>query len=308
MSVNWTELRRDLLGEYQADVPPPKIKLPMLPTAVLEFSRKAEDPTATAAELGRIIETDSGLTAELLRYVNSAATGLRTKASTAQQAIVFLGLRLVTLYLLTAGVQRAMKSCRSKLINLQVFWHANLERALFARQVAELLKADGDLAFAGSMLHDFMLPALANERFNDYLRFTRLQESQRRPLVDFERSTFGWDHCSATAQILLAWQFPDELVCATLLHHGGLTVLKDEELGATAVAAIAVAALVPDVLRQSPNGLQQLQQLEAIWPGFDLHAMAAAAADQLIAISPTAREHATLLRRLEKLGALASAT
>jgi serine/threonine-protein kinase len=303
MVVNWTELRRNLIGERVQSVLPPRIPLPMLPTAVMEFNRKADNPCVGAAVLGKIIQTDTGLTAELLRYANSAATGLRTKAATAQQAIAMLGIRPTKLFLLSAGVHQAMKSCKSKLINLQNFSFTNLERALFAKEVAVLLKADADVAFSASMLHDFLLPVLSNELFDQYLKFAETPEKVRRPLVDFEQSAFGWDHCLATAQVMLSWQFPDDLICAVLLHHGGLSILSDPELGRTAVAAVAVAALMPDPLRQSGDGLTPLSQLHEIWPEFDLPALAEDIAAQFVEMCPAGGRHITLQRRLEKMAA-----
>ncbi len=301
-AVNWTELRRSLLGDHDPAMLPPKIQLPMLPHAVLEFSRKADDPNSSASELARIVETDSGLTCDLLKYVNSSKVGIRQKVATAQQAITTLGIRPCKLFLLTAGVEHAMKSRQSKLINFQAFWLANLERALFAKEVARLLKANPDVAFAGSMLHDFMLPVLTSECYLDYLKYTLISEDSRPSLVQFERRTFGWDHSLATAQILMGWSFPDDLVCCVLLHHGGLDMVTHAELGSTAVAAVAVAALIPDVLQQSgQNGLQQLLTLENAWPQFELEPIAERVEAQMLEMSPVAQHHFSLKRRYAKL-------
>ena len=308
MSFDWTSLRKKLIGERNASVLPPNVKVPMLPIAVMEFNRKADDPYAGPGELGKIIQSDCGLTAELLRYANSSATGLRGKAATAQQAIAMLGIRPAKLFLLSAGVQQAMKSCESKLINLQNFWLINLERALFAKDVATLLRTSPDLAFSGSMLHDFLLPVITNELLDHYLKFAKLPEQQRCSLVEFERDNFGWDHCLATGQVMLSWQFPDDLICAVLMHHGGLEVLNDPDLGKTAVAAVAVAGLLPDPLKQSHDGMKQLTQLHEIWPAFDLPAIANDISVQLESMSPLAARHFTLKRRLEKLATEKMAT
>lgn len=300
-TTNWTKLRQTLLGERDTSVLPPNLPLPMLPQAVMEFSRKAENPEVGTGELARIIESDSGLTCELLKYVNSSKFGLKVKASSAQQAITKLGIRPSKLFLLTTGVQQAMKSCKSRLMCIPEFWLANLERALFAREVAQQLKANTDVAFAGSMLHDFLLPLLSNEKYDAYLKYTQLTQSQRPNLVDYERQSFGWDHPLATAEVLLSWSFPDDLICCVLLHHGGLKMLQDAELGNTAVAAVAVAALIPDALFQSRAGLEQLIQLDAVWPEFDLTTLAKRVAEQLAEMTPMAGQHFTLQRRCENL-------
>jgi serine/threonine-protein kinase len=299
--VDWTQVRRSLMPDSDVSVLPPNIPLPMLPHAVTEFSRRAEDANAGVAELGRIIETDSGLTCELLKYVNSSKFGMRVKSSSAQQAIAKLGVRNSKLFLLTAGIQHAMKSCKSKLINFQSFWLTNLERALFAKEVAKLLNANADVTFAGSMLHDFLLPMLSNEMFDKYIGYLEMPDEERPPLIDYERRTFGWDHARATAQILQSWSFPDELICCVLLHHAGAKVLGDEALGKTPVAAVAVAALIPDSLHQSGRGMEQLLELDAAWPDFQLTALAARVARELFAMTPMAQQHFSLQRRCERL-------
>jgi HD-like signal output (HDOD) protein len=305
---NWTQLREELIGGRTESVVPPRIKLPMLPHAVLEFSRKADDPNSGPAVLAAIIESDSGLTTELCRYVNSSSFGLRNKAGTAQQAITALGIRPAKLFLLSAGIQQAMKSSQSKLINFQSFWLANLERALFAREVARLLKADGDLAYAASLLHDFLLPLLSNELFSQYFRYVQTPESSRRPLIEFEKNAFGWDHSLATAQVLLNWKFPDDLVCCVLLHHAGPAVLADPDLGRTPAAAVAVAGLIPDALQQSgTDGLTMLVKLQSAWPSFQLEELAQRVSEQMQQMSPLAHQHASLQRRLEKFLQLQSA-
>lgn len=307
-AVNWTRLRQSLLGDRDPSVLPPQIPLPMLPQVVIEFSRKAEDPNAGPGDLGRIIESDSGLTCELLKYVNSSKFGLKVKASSAQQAITKLGIRASKLFLLTTGVQQAMKSSKSRFMNIPMFWLANLERALFAREVAQLLRTNSDVAFAGSMLHDFLLPLLSHEKYDAYLQFTQLPQSERPNLPDFERKSFGWDHPLATAQVLLSWSFPDDLICCVLLHHGGLAMLQHAEVGASPVAAVAVAALIPEALHQSRSGMEQLVQLEGVWPDFRLKELADRVASQLDELTPLAGQHFSLQRHYENLQKAAAET
>lgn len=308
MAINWTQLRKDLIGDRTESVIPPSIKLPMLPQSLLEFNRRAEDPNAGVNELGRIIQSDSGLTCELLRYVNSSVFGLRQKVSTAAQAMSLLGIRPTKLFLLSAAVQHAMKACKSRLINIQTFWTTNLERALLAREVALLLRANGELAYSGSMLHDFLLPLLCNELFDIYFPFGQTPENVRRPLVEYEKEALGWDHTLATAHVMMGWGFPDDLICCVLLHHGGLAVLSDPEIGRSPAAAVAVAGLMPDVLRQPGDGLAELMKLQQIWPQFNLIEIAAKVQSQLEAATPQAGQHFSLARRLEKHQAALAAT
>ena len=187
-----------------------------------------------------------------------------------------------------------MKSSSSKLINFQSFWNTNLERSLFAREIARLLGADADLAFTAGMLQDFLLPIITNQMIDDYLEFTSDQKRTTN-LCEFERSKFSWDHAQAAAQVMYAWQFPDELVCCVYFHHAGLEILQHEELGKTAVAAVAVASLMPDAIRQEPDSLARLMELEKEWDELDLMKVAETIDEEFREVSES-RNHFTFLR------------
>ena len=89
-------------------------------------------------------------------------------------------------------------------------------------------------------------------------------------LCDYETEQFHWNHAIAGALLAYKWKLPDELVCCILHHHLGLRALVDPQLGRTPVAAVALSALLPDLLRQNYTGLEQLVLLQQKWPAFNL--------------------------------------
>ncbi len=273
MAIDWTAIREEALGDFTVAALPPTMTLPALPVAVTQFVQKSSDPNALIKDLAKIVETDTGLTLELLRHVNSAFIGLRTKAASVMQGLSLLGLRPSKNLLITVGAKGAVQARQSKLLNQNCFWIAALQKALFAREVAAMLKTDQDLAFAGALLQDFLLPVLTTELYEPYLEFIKLRDSQQVDICDFEQHTFGWDHALAGAGLAHRWKLPDELVCCILFHHQGLEILAHPELGRTPIAAVAVAALLPDQLRQSYQGLEQLLLLEQKWPAFNLQTL-----------------------------------
>lgn len=263
-----------MLGEKSSTDQLPNVRLPILPSVVSEFSQKADEPDCTINDLTVIVESDTGLTCQLLRNVNASNNALKHRIVSPHHAIATLGIRRTRLHLITAALQNALPARKLKLINLAGFWNANLERALFAKQLARLLKADEELAFAAGLLQDFLIPVLTNELDDDYVRFMSQDNSHRMTLTEFEDKTFHWNHASAAANVMFAWGFPDDLICCVLLHHRGLSVLSDEVLGQSAAAAVALAGLMPDSLQQSPNGLEQLVDLGSVWKDFDLQRLA----------------------------------
>lgn len=298
--MNWSELRTKLLGTQRAFSLPPSIKLPMMPAAVMEFTKQADDPAATPKKLASIIETDGGLSCELLKHVNSAAMGLRHTVSNVKTAISILGIRTVKLHLLTSAAKSMVSNRQSKLIHLPTFWAENLEKALFAKEVAHLLKADEEAAFSSAMLSDLLLPILTNETYEPYFGFVKDQEQDPKSICTFERSLFNWDHACAGAHVLFGWYFPDDVVCAVYLHHDVDQLLASPELKSTAACATACASLLPDAMKQRPEGLERLIQLGEQIPGFDLMEVATSIQAKFEAMCPAMTNHFPLVKRAEK--------
>jgi serine/threonine-protein kinase len=268
--INWTQLREEALAGISQTILPPTVSLPALPHAVTRFVERAGDERASPKELAAIVETDTGLTLELLKFVNSSFVGLRSKVKSVQQALAVLGQRQSKMFIITTGTQAAVRARKSKMINQACFWNACLQKAIFAREVARLLKADLELAFAGSLLQDYLLPVVTNDLYEPYARYTEQRTTLPECLCEYEDQQFRWNHALVGAILAQRWKLPDELVCCILFHHRGLRILADPQLGRSPVAAVALSALLPDQLRQHLTGLEQLVLLQEKWPAFNL--------------------------------------
>jgi HD-like signal output (HDOD) protein len=303
--IDWTSVRKSLIGEGKKSILPNHIKLPIMPLSVIKFAKRAEDPNANPEEFARIIETDSALTCDLLRYVNSSSTGLSHRVSSVQQAIAILGIQSCKTFLLTTAIKQSMKGIKSRLLELETFWVVNLERALLAQEIAVLLGADSELAFSAGMLQDFLLPITTNELYSEYQGFLRDQRDQPVSLPEFEREKFKWDHAEIAAQVMFKWGFPDNLISCVMLHHRGIKILRDKQFQQTAAAAVALSALIPDSMMQEVNSFAQLIRLDEMWPQFDLMAIAKRVDKRFQEISPVKANRPSLLNRFRRSAALA---
>jgi EAL and modified HD-GYP domain-containing signal transduction protein len=63
--------------------------------SALRLVNKLSDPDLDVAELSAIIRTDVALSHKILKFINSPASGLRTKIDSIQRAVVFLGLSTI---------------------------------------------------------------------------------------------------------------------------------------------------------------------------------------------------------------------
>lgn len=263
MSVNWATICEEWKGAGAAALPE-RMQFPMMPHSVVEFSHLSEKKSVTTEELAAVIERDSALVVEVLRYVNSAIVGLRWKVQSVARAMAAIGIRRTRTLLLTAALQQVLKGATSKFIHPLRFQRDNAERSLFAGETARLIGGDAETARTAGLLQDLLLPMLTDAYTETYRKF----DPKHIGLVEFERQHFGWDHAALLAKLMADWGFPEELVACVGLHHAGERVLDDTELARTSCGATAVASLLPDAMQQSFNGIDRLLTLQDRYPEF----------------------------------------
>lgn len=298
--INWEQLRRQHLDAANEDILPKDWELPVFPQSVSEFVRLADKDGTSIKQLAEVLEVDHNMTVELLRHVNSASFGRRHKANTVLQALTHLGVRRSKLFLLTAAVQSSMSTVKTDLINLPDFWSSNLERGMFAREMAEKMGCDVDLAYTGAILQDFLLPILFNYHRKSYVEYSEEGLNQETELIHYERGRLGIDHALAAAACMLGWSFPDDLICCVLLHHLSPEQMEEQGLKNTAVDAIALSSMIPSVYPQNPHALQWLIKRDRSDQRFDLFDVAEAVDEQMGELEQQFQPSIPLMDRMEQ--------
>ena len=299
--MNWAEFRKLLLD----DDPPialPELQVVALPDVIFRVVRAAQREDASANEVGRIIDADSSLTCDLLKYVNSSAMMLRHKASTASRATMLLGVKRTKLFVLSLASNRMMRNVKSPLILMKRFAVSSLERALLSKNIAKHLGLDEDLAFSAGLLQDLVLPALTAEFAAAYSELLELSKENQTDLAILEQQDRGWNHASVAARMMTSWGFPDDLVCCVFLHHQLDRILKDNQFNRTELLPVAMSALLNDLFKQTPNGMQTLDQVwNEVLPAVSLPEQALVIYDQLQEMNPELHGHQSLAEHLATL-------
>ena len=297
MSVDWNSLVQNAMKvRPQLDLPR-RLKLPVLPQSVVEFTAISEKPDVGPQELAAPIEADSALTSELLRQVNSVGTGLRQRVSSVAQAINLFGPRRTKTLVLTCALQTATAGMKSQLINATQFQKENRIRAIFAREAARGAEVDIEVAYTAGLLQDFLLPLLTDAFHSDYQKLFQ----EERELVEKERERFGWDHAQIAAGLMHDWGFPGELVASVLLHHSLDQVTLDPALRESTVSAAIAAAALPECLCQSPQGFETLLFLQDVLPDFCFLEVANLVDEELAGADGHRGQETTLCERLGNL-------
>ncbi len=70
-------------------------EIPTLPTIVFELNRLLQDPDTSVARISQTIEKDQAMTLKILKLVNSAFYGFKSKVSDIRSAVIMLGFNAV---------------------------------------------------------------------------------------------------------------------------------------------------------------------------------------------------------------------
>jgi HD-like signal output (HDOD) protein len=205
----------------------------------------SQDADNSSAEFAVPIESDPGLTSQVLRFVNSSYFGFSHEISSIKLAISLVGIRTIKNFALWNAVFSLMPNPKCGSFDLKNLWQDSLRRAVFARRFGKLLGlSDAEDLFAAALLQDMAVPLLAKELPTEYKSFLQRRQGGQVSLSELEASTFGWTHADVGAYLARSWHLPE----AFALLIGGHTSLEqhlDNALRNREALAVSLSALLP---------------------------------------------------------------
>src|SRR3954471_9536181 len=183
-------------------------QLPVQPGAAMRLLWMLEDPRTSAADLGRLIESDPALSTQVIRLANTAFYGLSGKVSSAWRAVTVLGLAAVRAIATTAAFDLFSDKGRSVPDD---FWPHSVTTAAAAAAIARRVGVQPNDAFSAGLLHDLgsaLVFRRAPRRYDTAME--RRQASPELLLIDIEQEEFGATHAQVGAAALGVMRFPAE--------------------------------------------------------------------------------------------------
>jgi HD-like signal output (HDOD) protein len=178
-------------------------ELPTLPAAASAALAVARDPDADAEDLCRIIRTDVGLSARILRVGNSAAYARRTPAKTLEEAVMTVGLRKTCDLLVAASARRLFEGAAR---NAELLWRHALATAVAAEELARFTRrVDPAVAFLPGLFHDVGRIAFLLSDPVAYEVIVGLGMVGEGETCELERGWYGFDHAEAGAILAEDW-------------------------------------------------------------------------------------------------------
>ena len=228
-------------------------ELPMFPAIYLEALQKVRDAESPTGALADVLATDPGLTARLLRTVNSAAFGLRSQVTSVHHAVSMLGRGHIESMLVSLASHSALPSDPCGGLEPERFWRTAARRAAVARALADRVSpAERSECFTAALLSDMAIPMLCARKGEPYARIVQQWHDGLGELQVMELEAFGWEHAQVAAMMCSEWDFPDVIAEAIASHHGS----DDPET--RMLPAVNLAVLIPEVNAEA--GIELLTQ------------------------------------------------
>ena len=197
-------------------------QLPSLPEVYQEMMAEFQSEEPSVKKVGEIIQKDPGMTANILKTVNSAQIGLRHSVSSPVQAASLLGLEtLKSLVLMVGAFSPARKKPTPPGFAVEALWEHSLTVGRHAKIIAQNETKERQIvddAFSAGLLHDMGQVILATEMRQAFGEALAAAEKEKVPLSVVERRFVGTTHGELAGYVLALWQLPDPLVEAVTFH------------------------------------------------------------------------------------------
>lgn len=197
-------------------------RLPSIPATYQKLSEALGREETTTAELGRIIAGDIGMTAKILKLVNSAFFGLRRELTNPMDAVTYLGTETVRSLVLATGIFEEAQPLATRRIRLEDIWAHSLAVGQHARAILKAFRAgeqDQNSAFTSGLLHDAGILILARHFPEAYDDVLDLVASQHYLMSLAEQRLLGVNHAEVGAYLIGLWGLPPAIVQSIQFHH-----------------------------------------------------------------------------------------
>lgn len=193
---------------------------PQLSAVAQDLNLALSEPDPSSKKIVEIITRSPGLTAKLLRLVNTPVYGFQRKVETVSRAVSIVGLREVGMLASSLLVVDQFGVIPKSVIEMRTFLEHSLGCALTCKALAEATGlAQPEQAFVAGLLHDIgrlyfftSFPERSRYCIDSALK-------HKRPLMTEEALFFGIDHADMGERLLEGWRMPPGLSRTVGSHH-----------------------------------------------------------------------------------------
>ena len=244
-------------GVFTSDFKPP-----VLPSVVAKVVQLAADSECSIQDLGTAIRSDPVFTGNVLKAVNSPLYGLRSKITSVDHAISFMGIRAIRNLVLCLGIREL--SPQSSPYPLKLFWQGCLRRASAAGLLAELVGLQNkDEVFTLGLCQDLGVLVLIQKSEDIAKMLAEVAEKPHYERLSLERE-IAQGHDEIAKELFELWGLPENFAQVIGSHHHTETCPSDYRVVCRACSVaedVADSFLVEDRLTALSRALDGLSEL-----------------------------------------------
>jgi len=203
-----------------ADLVSGVVRLVSLPEVCIRVNEMMDEASTSAHDIGKVISQDTGLTARLLKIVNSSFYGFPSKIETVTRAVTVIGLRELRGLVLAASAIETFSKIPNEILNMVQFWRHSVYCGVVAQLLADRCNVlHSERLFVAGLLHDIGKLILCH-RLPSESKLAQ-EKIKAEELLDFqvEQDLIGFDHAEVGGELIKIWQMPGSLEQALRYHH-----------------------------------------------------------------------------------------
>lgn len=207
-NVPMTTLTRETAEKLVAS-----IGIPPRPAAVIAVQDEKAKADPNLRVVAEAISRDVGLSAALLKTINSALFGLPRQVQSVTHAVNLLGLTRIVTLVNSLALKTSLNA-----FGIERFWDQSARTALLCTWLAGKLGHDRDLAHLFGLFRDAGIPLML-KRFPDYKDSLRLANQPGAAFTAVEDERHGVSHAQVGAIMARNWNLPASIHDAIARHH-----------------------------------------------------------------------------------------
>ena len=194
--------------------------LPVLPQVTSKLLDVVNDAKAQAKDVGKIIESDQSLAAQLLKQVNSPYYGFSGRISTLQHAVVIMGFNAVKNLAIGFSMAKMTRKGASSALNTEQFWEHSLGVGVGARSIGkEIGYSCPEELMAAGLVHDIGKVILADNFPEEYKRILQEAAEKDEEVYQAEKRVLEASHDDVGEWFTKENRFPAVLRNCIKYHH-----------------------------------------------------------------------------------------
>ena len=196
--------------------------LPSLPKVHQLIMRELQKENPSVNRVAELIAQDIGLTASIMKLVNSAFFGLRTRVSSPHHAVNLLGLDVISALALSVHFFSSFDSSHYPGFDLDLLWKHSLATGLLSKTVGKiegLSTQEQDGLYISGILHDIGKLALLSHGQTLYKDVISKCQEDNVSIWRMEQAILGTSHAEVGGYLLSLWGLDEEIIQSVCYHH-----------------------------------------------------------------------------------------